>query len=135
MVLTGCGAGPAVPPEPTTSPAASSPGSGSSSGLPSTPIPGVGLSELGFTHGPARFSLPRNSVLVTAVDQPNVVTLVLSSPSPAAVTDYLQAALPAEGFAITDDAPDAHTFTFTGTGWTGSFTASRSTSAIVLRPT
>jgi hypothetical protein len=70
-------------------------------------------------------------VLATAVDQPNSVVLVLSAPAPADVAAYLQRALPAAGFHV--GAP-ADTFTFTGGGWSGSFTTSAGSSVILLRP-
>ena len=59
---------------------------------------------------------------------------MLSSPPPADVEAYLRRALPATGFTITADGPDASALTFAGHGWTGSFTASDATSAILLRP-
>ncbi len=84
-------------------------------------------------YGPVdAFSIPRGALFVTAVDQPNVVTLVLSAPSPTDVAGYLRTALPANGFRLTADDPAARTLTFTGRGWDGTFTASAGTSAIVL---
>ena len=62
---------------------------------------GLTLRQLGFENGPLdEFSLPSDLVVSTAVDQPNVVTIVLARPSPETVEDYLRATLPNEGFAI-----------------------------------
>jgi hypothetical protein len=141
-------AGPA--PSPSTSPPpgpSSSPSSGPSPGpspSPSTVSPapsatispsGLTLRELGFENGPLdEFSLPSDLAIATRVDQPNVVTIVLAGPDPAAVEDYLRAILPAEGFTIDARADAGQAMTFEGHGWTGGFTGSGATSAVVLRP-
>ncbi len=88
---------------------------------------------LGVTNGPDAFTVPRGSVLATVVDQPNNVVLVFSTPGPTEVADYLREALPATGFAVTEPVR-AETFTFRGNGWSGSFTASGGSAAILLRP-
>lgn len=99
------------------------------------PADGVTLRSLGYLNGPAaQFSLPRTAVLQAAVDQTNNVTAVLTAPQPADVADYLRRALPATGFTVTADRPDADTLTFVGHGWSGSFTADGATSAVLLRP-
>ncbi len=101
----------------------------------SVPADGVSLRSLGYRNGPVeQFSLPRTAVLQAAVDQTNNVTAVLISPQPAEVADYLRRALPATGFTVTADQPDADTLTFAGYGWSGSFTATGATSAVLLRP-
>jgi hypothetical protein len=101
----------------------------------SVPADGVTLQSLGYLNGPtAQFSLPRTAVLQAAVDQTNNVTAVLASPRPAEVADYLRRALPATGFIVTADQPDVDTLTFVGHGWSGSFTATGTTSAVLLRP-
>ena len=93
------------------------------------------MRQLGFTNGPLdEFSLPSDVVVSTAVDQPNVVTIVLARPSPQTVEDYLRATLPNEGFAIDARADAGQAMTFEGHGWTGAFTGTGMTSAIVLRP-
>jgi hypothetical protein len=134
VLLAGCGSGePSVVPSTTVSP--TPPPSSGAGPTPTVTIPadGVSLESLGFTNGPVHeFSLPRTALLSATVDQPNNVTAVLSQPPPADVADYLRRALPATGFAITAEEPTA--LTFTGHGWTGSFTASETTSAILLRP-
>ncbi len=102
---------------------------------PSTPPPGRSLRSLGYTNGPVdQFSVPKAAVLKAAVDQGNNVTMVLSQPSGAEVADYLRATLPAAGFTITDDDPAAQAMTFTGFGWSGSFTGTPTASAVLLRP-
>ena len=73
-------------------------------------------------------------MLKTAVDQENNVTVVLSQPSAGEVADYLRATLPAAGFTITNDDPAAQAMTFTGLGWSGSFTGTPTASAVLLRP-
>ncbi|HET9779748.1 MAG TPA: hypothetical protein VFP81_10735 [Propionibacteriaceae bacterium] len=101
----------------------------------SIPADGVTLAALGYLNGPARqFSLPRAAVLSAKVDQPNNVTAVVSSPSPAEMSSYLRRALPATGFMITADSPATNTMTFTGHGWSGSYTGDERASAVLLRP-
>jgi hypothetical protein len=101
-----------------------------------TVAPGITLRQLGFENGPLdEFSVPAGSVVSTSVDQPNVVTLVLSLPSPQTVEDYLRATLPGKGFTIgVRGTAGGGAMTFAGNGWTGGFTATATTSAIVLRP-
>jgi hypothetical protein len=102
---------------------------------PSVPSDGVTLSALGYLNGPSQqFSLPRTAVIKAKVDQPNNVTAVVSSPSPAEMSSYLRRALPATGFMITADSPAANTMTFTGHGWSGSYTGDERASAVLLRP-
>jgi hypothetical protein len=130
-LLGGCAAGevPTVPPTPSAGP--------SSVTVEPTPSPAGGrtLRELGFVHGPIDvFSVPLSAVTTARVDQPNVVSLVFAQPSPTEVGDYLRAALPPAGFEITADSADQTTFSFAGHGWSGSFTASADTSAVVMRP-
>lgn len=99
------------------------------------PADGVTLQSLGFRNGPVQqFTLPRTALVSATVDQTNNVTAVLTQPPPADVADYLRRSLPATGFTITADDPDGPALTFAGQGWTGSFTASETTSAVLLRP-
>ena len=96
---------------------------------------GLTLRQLGFENGPLdEFSLPSDLRVSTAVDQPNVVTIVLARPSPGTVEDYLRATLPSEDFSIDARADAGEAMTFAGHGWTGAFTGTGATSAIVLRP-
>lgn len=93
------------------------------------------LAALGYTNGPmSQFSLPRTARITTKVDQTNNVVAVMSAPSPAAIESYLRRTLPAAGFTITADRPDAESMTFAGYGWTGSFTSDQQLSAVLLRP-
>ena len=102
---------------------------------PAIPADGATLQSLGFLNGPVeQFTLPRSALISASVDQTNNVTAVLRSPPPTDVAAYLRQALPATGFTITADDPDGPALTFAGHGWTGSFTASEATSAILLRP-
>ncbi|HEY5981495.1 MAG TPA: hypothetical protein VIT41_17860 [Microlunatus sp.] len=138
--LVGCGAEPA-PADPTPSAApttATSPAP--TTALPPTPSltaspTGLTLRQLGFVNGPLdEFSLPDDLVIATRVDQPNVVTIVLAGPNPQTVEDHLRATLPENGFTIDARADAGEAMTFRGHGWTGGFTGSGATSAIVLRP-
>jgi hypothetical protein len=100
----------------------------------SPPADGVTLKTLGYHNGPIEeFSLPISSRLTATVDQENNVTAVLTAPAPADVAGYLRRALPSAGFTITATADDT-AMQFAGHGWTGSFTADGTTSAILLRP-
>lgn len=98
---------------------------------PSIPADGVTLKALGFQHGPLEtFSIPTTSVLVTRIDQINVVTLIFDRPDSAELMQYFATALPAAGFTITAQADDA--LTFEDAGWTGSFITGDQ-SAVTLR--
>jgi hypothetical protein len=105
----------------------------------SVPADGVTLAAFGFTNGPVgEFSLPRSAVLAAKVDQANNVAVVLSSPSPSEVADYLRRSLPVAGFDLRYD--QSGTMTFDGYGWAGSFTSTDNpagtgaSSAVLLRP-
>lgn len=124
-LLVGCGA----PARPQPTPIPPTPA------VVQVPDDGVSLAQLGFTNGPVEaFTLPRNVVISTSVDQPNGVTVVFGRPSPAELAQYLRRVLPATGFVITQDEPATTTMTFTGYGWQGSFTGTGSSSAVILRP-
>lgn len=137
LVLTACGAAPDPAPSPTTAASSPTPSTpAASSPAPSARVgTGLTLRQLGFENGPLdEFSLPRDLVLTTSVDQPNVVTIVLASPSPGTVEDYLRSTLPAAGFRIDARAAAGAAMTFRGHGWSGGFTGTGASSAIVLRP-
>ncbi len=91
------------------------------------------LAQLGLEHGPTTFSLPRNAVVDSVVDQPNNVVLVLRTP-PAEIAGYLRRTLPGAGFEVSAADPADGTFTFEGQGWRGSFTTGDGACAILLRP-
>jgi len=125
LLLAGCSAEPRPAP-PTRAP---------SPATVQVPADGVTLKQLGFTNGPAdAFSLPRTSAIITSVDQPSGVTVVLSRPDPGELTAYLYRVLPETGFLITRADPAATTLVFTGFGWHGTFTGAGDTSAVILRP-
>jgi hypothetical protein len=105
----------------------------------SVPADGVTLAAFGFANGPVgEFSLPRSTVLAAKVDQANNVAVVLSSPAPSEVADYLRRSLPVAGFDLRYD--QSGTMTFDGYGWAGSFTSTDkpagtgASSAVLLRP-
>src|SRR6478672_6508257 len=83
-LLVGCGAGtePSPSPSPTAGPSASPDSSAASiSPTPSVPSDGISLRLLGFENGPLdAFSIPRHAAVTDHVDQPNAVTVVMSSP-------------------------------------------------------
>jgi hypothetical protein len=127
-LLAGCSAG-------HSSDSNTPPPSASPAPPPSIPSDGITLAALGYLNGPARqFSLPSTAVIRAKVDQPNNITAVVSSPSPAEIGSYLRRALPAAGFMITADSPATNTMTFTGHGWSGSYTGDERASAVLLRP-
>jgi len=123
--LTGCSAGPVVP-EPSPSVSAST------SVTPTVPSDGVSLRGLGFEYGPAQFTVPSGAVLTTSADQPQQVTLVISSPAPAEVTDYLLRTLPATGFTV--GRRDATAIEFSGHDWRGSYLVTGRVCAVTLQP-
>ncbi len=127
-ILMGCSTG-------SSSDSSPAPPASSSTRPPSIPSDGATLAELGFLDGPIQhFSLPRTAIVTAKVDQPNNVAVVVSTPSPTEIANYLRRALPAAGFKITADSPQASTMTFDGHGWSGSFTGDNGASAILLRP-
>ena len=127
LVVSGCG--PVARPEPP------SPPPPAPSAAVTVPADGLPLREFGYSFGPLdAFSLPRDAVLVTSVDQADNVTAVLARPPAREVADYLRRALPSAGFTITADDVTGSTLTFTGHGWSGSFTGGQGSSAVLLRP-
>lgn len=137
-VMTACGAAPG-PGEPSTTgtptPSASSEPSATVTESPSAPAAGLTLRELGFENGPLdEFTLPSDLVISTRVDQPNLVTMIVSRPSPQTIEDYLRSTLPDAGFTIDARSATGGAMTFEGNGWSGGFTGTDATSAIVLRP-
>lgn len=137
VMLAGCGAGQdSASPGSSASefPSASSSSASPSAAAPSVPTDGVTLGQLGFTNGPLdTFSLPATLAISTRVDQPNAVTVVITSPTLSGLADYLRRALPATGYEITAQDP-AGTMTFSGHGWTGSVTGDDGVAAVTLSP-
>jgi hypothetical protein len=133
LMAGGCGGEDPGPIEPSVS---RSPTASDATAAVTIPADGVSLQMLGYLNGPVQqFSLPRSSVITAAVDQANNVTAVLTTPSATEVAAYLRRTLPMTGFTITSgDDPADLAMTFTGYGWTGSFTGNQATSAVLLRP-
>ncbi len=101
----------------------------------SIPADGISLAGLGFTNGPVRqFSLPRTAAVTTTVDQTNNVSAVIAAPAAAEIYGYLRRTLPQAGFTVTGEDAARTSLTFTGYGWTGSFTGAARVSAVLLRP-
>jgi hypothetical protein len=99
------------------------------------PPDGVSLAALGFTYGPVeRVFAPVGAQVSSRVDQPDNVTLVLTSPSAADLGAFYRRTAPANGFTLTADDPATTTLTFTGFGWDGTFTGDARASALLLRP-
>jgi hypothetical protein len=119
---------------------------GSSPDVPATPAPGptptvsapadaVSLGALGFENGPVdRVFVPIGAQVSARVDQTNNVTVVLTSPSAAALTAFYRRTASGNGFTVTADDPANATLTFAGFGWTGTFTGDARASALLLRP-
>jgi hypothetical protein len=125
--LGGCGAAPTsdTPPAPISSP----------SPTVSAPADAVSLSALGFVNGPVdRVFVPYGAQVSSRVDQSNNVTLVMSAPSAADLAAFYRRTTTGNGFTVTGDDPGAATLTFSGFGWTGTFTGDRQASALLLRP-
>jgi hypothetical protein len=128
VVLAGCGAAGSTPVDP-------SPASPAPSPTVSAPADGVSLAALGFVNGPVdRVFVPVGAQVGSRVDQPNNVTLVLLSPSAADLTAFYRRTATGNGFTVTADDPASTTLTFSGFGWTGTFTGDRQASALLLRP-
>lgn len=98
------------------------------------PADAISLVALGLTHGPVeRVFVPRNAFVTARVDQATNVVVVLSYPDAAALAAFLRRTLPTNGFTLTADDPATRTLTFVGFGWTGTFTGSADSSALLLR--
>ncbi|VEP39390.1 hypothetical protein TLA_TLA_00798 [Tessaracoccus lapidicaptus] len=121
LAVTGCAAAPASTPGPNPAPAAAA----------TAPAGGVLLTDLGFTHAPAGFSLPRTVVIDEAINAGNNVTVVLTQPSGAEVADYLRRHLDAMGFTITADGGGS--LLFESATHDGAFTVTDGLAALSLR--
>ena len=131
VALGGCAAG-SVPDVPLPGPSSprASPGP-----TVSTPSDGVSLAALGFENGPVdRVFVPFGAQVSARVDQPNNVTVVLTSPSATELVAFYRRTAPGNGFALTGDDAATATLTFAGFGWTGTFTGDAQASALLLRP-
>ena len=129
--LAGCAAG-SVPDR--SSSGSSTPGAGPTPTV-STPADGVSLSALGFENGPVdRVFVPFGAQVSARVDQPNNVTVVMTSPSAAELAAFYRRTATGNGFTLTGDDAATTTLTFAGVGWTGTFTGDTRASALLLRP-
>lgn len=121
LALAGCAGAPVVaPPSP---PARTAPAA--------APDGGVFLTDIGFTHAPAGFSIPSSAIVDQGTNAANNITVVFTGPTGAETAAYLRAALPAVGFEITADGDDS--LTFTDGAWQGAFTATGPLAALTLR--
>ena len=118
MLLAGCSAtAPGLNPNP--SPSASA----------TVVIPGTPLSTF-VENGPRPFSLPDVSPL-DVIDQPNVVTLILTPSDGKLTHDHLLENLEAMGFEIIGTSSDS--LVFENPGWEGALTTANELSALTLR--
>ncbi|MDO4783827.1 MAG: hypothetical protein Q3997_01870 [Propionibacteriaceae bacterium] len=99
------------------------------------PIPPDGrpLAAFGINNGPPGFSLPASTRGVIDIDDPKVVTLIISAPEASLVSDYLRANLPGQGYRISGEAPGS--LVFEGPGYRGALTSSGDVTALTLRRT
>ncbi|HMR49624.1 MAG TPA: hypothetical protein PKE40_10205 [Arachnia sp.] len=128
LLLAGCSAAP--------DPGASaSPSPGATTLAPAVPTVapegGVLLSELGFVHAPAGFSVPASVGLVEVVDQVNNITVVAREPGGSAFAQYLRDNLADMGYEIVADNDDS--LLFENDKWVGGFTVTGDLSALSLR--
>lgn len=120
LVLAGCAAADAPPP--------SSPPPVTTPTLPSG---GVSLSALGFTFGPAGFSIPADTAPVGWTDLSELVTVVFAPADGPAVHDYLVANLASMGCQVAAAAPDS--IVWQCGAWSGGFTMTSSQAGLTLR--
>ncbi|WP_420174678.1 hypothetical protein [Luteococcus sp. OSA5] len=120
LVLAGCSAG--------------APSASTTSSMPrpdaAVPTGGVTLREMMFRHGPEDLSLPREIMVTSRIDQPNVVTITLPTGQRQLMVSWFRANLPPDWRldASSDDAALFH-----GGEWQGAFTCSQKTCALTLR--
>lgn len=133
VALGGCSAG-SVPDVPSSGSSTAGP-SPSPTPTVSTPSDGVSLSALGFENGPVdRVFVPFGAQVSSRVDQPNNVTVVMTSPSATELAAFYRRTTTGNGFTLTGDDAATTTLTFAGFGWTGTFTGDAQASALLLRP-
>ena len=105
--------------------------SASPSSAARTPADGVTLASLGFTNGPSYLLVPRGVVIKERVDQPNVVTLVLTWPDGPTVARYLTGNVEAMGFRLVASSSDS--VVFADDHWDGAFTSVDGLAGLTLR--
>lgn len=121
LAVVGCAAAPEPPP----------PAPTSTSTATTAPEGGALLSEWGYTHAPAGFSLPRETEITDRVDAYNNITAVFTAPSGEVMAEYLRAHLVDMGFEITADRNQS--MLFTNGHWQGALTTNGPHAAISLR--
>ncbi len=129
VLLTGCSASGNGSPTPVDTTSASTPIPASST----RPTDAVALSAYAISHGPAVFGLPAGLTVVQKVDQPNVVTLVLTAESSKNLESWLVKNLPTMGYRI--DGSGGDSVVFTGVEWSGAYTRTDSVAGLTLRRT
>lgn len=119
LALAGCsGAAPAT--QDSTPPVVSS----------AVPPGGQPLGQLGIEHGPF-LTLPVGIRPTRTIDQPNVVTILVSTADGAKVIAHLKANLAKQGWTVTAESDDS--LIFTTQGWEGAFTMSDDLAGLTLR--
>ena len=97
------------------------------------PVPGGGrlLSDLGVRHGPPGFSLPAEFLGVVNIDDPKVVTLIVSAPRASELAAYLRTSLPPQGYLLRGTDPES--LVFERSDYRGALTASEGVTGLTLR--
>lgn len=97
------------------------------------PIPAGGLllRDFGVRHGPPGFSLPEEFSGVVEIDDPKVVTLIVSAPRASELAAYLRTSLPPQGYLLHGDDPES--LVFERSDYRGALTASGGVVALSLR--
>lgn len=132
VAVSGCVA--ALPPVPSLRPsAAPPPAPGPRPSAAPIPPGGRVLTAFGINNGPPGFSLPASTRGIIDIDDPKVVTLIISVPEADQVGDYLRANLPGQGYRISGEAPGS--LVFEGPGYRGALTSSGEVTALTLRRT
>lgn len=121
LALAGCSAARGIAPAPPPS----------SVTVTAAPDGGVFLTELGFTHAPAGFSIPLGTEITDRIDAYNNITAVFTLPTGQEMAAYLREHLTGMGFEITADKNQS--MLFTDGHWQGALTTTGSLAAISLR--
>lgn len=100
------------------------------------PADGATLADFGIKNGPVGFTLPKGLAISQVIDQPNVVTVIVSAEQAGKLGDYLATNLASMGFTITGRTPTAGTatsLTFEMPDWQGAFTTGDRQAGLTLR--
>jgi len=123
LALAGCSAMPAA-----TNPTGNSP---SPSPVVTAPPGGVLLTDAGFTHAPAGFSIPAGLTPASSTNLSQLVTVVFNPGDGGAVYAYLSANLGGMGCPVT--AASADSITWKCGDWDGGFTMTPRQAGLTLR--